>query len=43
MAAVGTARIAPRMPSSLPPMSSDTMTVTALTPTCRAMIFGTSR
>ncbi len=32
MAAVGTARSAPRMPSSLPPMSSATITVTALTP-----------
>ena len=41
MAAVGTARIAPTMPSSLPPMSSATITVTALTPTCRAMTFGT--
>ena len=42
MAAVGTARMAPTMPSSLPPMSSATITVTALTPTCRAMTFGTS-
>ena len=41
IAAVGTARIAPTMPRSLPPISSATITVTALTPTCRDMIFGT--
>ena len=42
IAAVGTARMAPGMPSSLPPISSATMTATALTPTCRSMTFGTS-
>ena len=31
MAAVGTARMAPTMPSRLPPISRDTITVTALT------------
>ena len=41
MAAVGTARMAPGMPSSLPPISSATITVTALTPTCRDITFGT--
>ena len=34
MAAVGTASNAPTMPSSYPPINSDTITVTALTPTC---------
>ena len=42
IAAVGTARMAPTMPSNLPPISSDTITVTALTPTCRAITLGTS-
>jgi hypothetical protein len=41
IAAVGTARIAPGMPSRLPPMSSEMITVTGLKPTCRDMIFGT--
>lgn len=31
------------IPSSDPPSSSATMTTTGLTPTCRSMIFGTSR
>ena len=43
MAADGTARMAPRMPSSEPPISSAMMTVTALTPTCLDMIFGTRK
>ena len=42
MAAVGTARMAPGIPSSLPPISSAVITVTALTPTCRDITFGTS-
>ncbi len=29
------------MPRSVPPIISETITVTALTPTCRDMIFGT--
>ena len=41
IAAVGTARMAPAIPSRLPPMSNATMTVTALTPTWRSMTFGT--
>ena len=40
---LGTASMAPRMPSSEPPTSSATMTITALTPTWRSMTFGTSR
>src|SRR5918993_2863271 len=42
-AAVGTASSAPTMPSSDPPISRAMMTVTALTPTCRSISFGTSR
>src|SRR5690606_14075124 len=41
IAAVGTARIAPTMPRSEPPMSSETITTTALTPTWRSITFGT--
>ena len=41
-AAVGTARMAPTMPSSEPPMSSAMITTTALTPTWRSITFGTS-